>query len=83
MRKHGKALTGKESSNPNGHTVCLDDFKVLSSVMCLSDLMIRESLLISKFEPSLNVQDSSLPITPYYPYITLVIHSMQIITYIL
>jgi hypothetical protein len=67
------ALTGKESSKPKlssifqhlnktGHTASLDDFKILSSCAFHDELMIRESLLISKFKPSLNIQGSSVPL---------------------
>ena len=57
------ALTSKESSNPKlisipqhlkntGHTVFLDDFKILSSCPSSNELIIRESLLVSKLGPT-------------------------------
>ena len=66
-------LTGHKRSNPvsysilshlnhTGHTACLDDFKILSSCSSPDELLIRESLLISKFKPSLNTQGSSVPL---------------------
>jgi hypothetical protein len=67
------ALTGNKSSNPKltsilqhlnntGHTASHDDFKILSSCPSSDELMIHESLLISKFKPTLNVQSSSVPL---------------------
>ena len=67
------ALTGNKSSNPKfasilqhlnntGHTTSLDDFKILSSCPSSDELMIHESLLISKLKPTLNVQGSSVPL---------------------
>ena len=58
------ALTGKESGSPKltsilqhlnntGHTASLDDFKILFSCPSSDELIIRESLLISKLKPSL------------------------------
>ena len=69
------ALTGKESSNPkltsilqhlnntgHDHTASPDDFKILSSCPSSDELIIRESLLISKLKPCLNVHGSSVPL---------------------
>jgi hypothetical protein len=67
------ALTGNKSRNPkltsilqhldaNGHTASLDDFKIISSCSSSDELMIHESLLISKLKPTLNVQGSSVPL---------------------
>jgi hypothetical protein len=67
------ALTGNKSSNPKfasilqhlnntGHTTSLDDFKILSSCPSSDELMIHESLLISKLKPTLNVQGSLVPL---------------------
>ena len=67
------ALTGNKSSNPKltsilqhldatGHTASLDDFKIISSCSSSDELMIHESLLISKLKPTLNVQGSSVPL---------------------
>ena len=66
-------ITGKQSSNPvmssifshtnaSGHSASFDDFKILSSCSDSYELMIHESLLISKFKPSLNIQGSSIPL---------------------
>jgi hypothetical protein len=67
------ALTGKTSSSPqltsifshlshSGHTASLDAFKIL---FCSSpdELLVRESLLISKLKPTLNQQGSSIPLS--------------------
>ena len=67
------ALTGNKSSktkltsilqhlNNTGHTASLDVFKIISSCPSSDELMIHESLLISKLKPSLNVQGSSFPL---------------------
>ena len=67
------ALTGNKSSklkltsilqhlNNTGHTASIDVFKILSSCPSSDELMIHESLLISKLKPSLNVQGSSFPL---------------------
>ena len=67
------AITGKPSSNPpmssifshlktTGHTANFDDFEILSSCSNDCELMIRESLLISKLKPTLNVQGNSIPL---------------------
>ena len=67
------ALTGNKSSNQKltsilqhlnntGHTASLDDFKILSSCPSSDELMIHESLLISKLKPTLNVQGSPVPL---------------------
>jgi uncharacterized protein YcfL len=70
------ALTGKTSSSPqltsifshlshSGHTASLDDFKILSSCSSPDELLVRESLLISKLKPTLNQQGSSIPLTSF------------------
>jgi hypothetical protein len=67
------ALTGNKSSSPKltsiikhldntGHTASLDDFKIVSPCSSSDELMIHESLLISKLKPTLNVQGSSVPL---------------------
>ena len=59
-------ITGKPSSSPvmssilshlntTDHSANFDDFTILSSCSNTSELMIHESLLISKLKPSLNV----------------------------
>ena len=66
-------ITGKPSSNPvmssifshlnsTGHSANFDDFEILFSCSDTCELMIHESLLISKLKPSLNVQGSSIPL---------------------
>ena len=65
-------ITVKPSSSPvmssifshlktTGHTANFDDFEILSSCSDDRELMIHESLLISKLKPTLNVQGSSIP----------------------
>ena len=67
------ALTGCKSCSPvmssifshlnsTGHTASLDDFQILSSCSSPDELLLRESLLISKYKPSLNIQGSSVPL---------------------
>ena len=66
-------VTGRPSSSPvmsgilshlnsTGHSASFDDFKILSSWADTGELMIHESLLISKLKPSLNVRGSSIPL---------------------
>ena len=66
-------ITGKPSSssvmssifshlNSTGHSANFDDFEILSSCSDTCELMIHESLLISKLKPSLNVHGSSIPL---------------------
>ena len=66
-------ITGKPASSPvmssifshlnsTGHSANFDDFEILSSCSDTCELMIYESLLISKLKPSLNVQGSSIPL---------------------
>ena len=66
-------ITGKPSSSPvmssifshlnsTGHSANFDDFEILSSCSDTCELMIHESLLISKLKPSLNLQGSSIPL---------------------
>ena len=49
-------------SSNTGHSANFDDFKILSSCSDTCELMIHESLLISKLKPSLNVQGSPIPL---------------------
>ena len=69
-------ITGKPSSSPvmssifshlnsTGHSANFEDFEILSSCSDTCELMIHESLLISKLKPSLNVQGSSIPLNLY------------------
>ena len=66
-------ITGKPSSSPvmssifsrlnsTGYFANFDHFEILSSCSNTCELMIHESLLISKLKPSLNVQGSSIPL---------------------
>ena len=66
-------VTGRPSSSPvissilshlnsTGHSASFNDFKILCSCADTGELMIHESLLISKLKPSLNVQGSSTPL---------------------
>ena len=66
-------LTGSKSSNPTkssilshldstGHSASLNDFKIISCCSSPDELLIRESLLINKLKPSLNLQGSSVPL---------------------
>ena len=66
-------ITGKPSSSPvmsdifshintTGHSANFDDVKIFSSCSDSCELMIHESLLISKLKPSLNIQGSSIPL---------------------
>ncbi len=66
-------ITGQPSSSPvmssifshlntTGHSANFDDFKILSSCSGNCELIIHESLLISKLKPSLNVQGSFIPL---------------------
>ena len=66
-------ITGKKSTSPTtssihshinafGHLASFDDFKIIFSCSDSYELLIHESLLISKLKPSLNVQRSSIPL---------------------
>ena len=67
-------ITEKPSSSPpmssifshlktTGHTANFHDFQILSSCSDDCELMIHESLMISKLKPTLNVQGSSIHLT--------------------
>ena len=67
------SLTGKKHSNPpltsilshhqeTNHPVSFEDFKILSSSLFEYELLLHESLLISKFKPSLNANIGSAPL---------------------
>ena len=49
----------------SGHPISPDDFSILSSCSSSFELLLRESLLISKLKPSLNANLSSVPLTLY------------------
>ena len=66
-------ITGQPSSSPvmssifshintTGHSANFDDFKILSFCSDTCELLIHESLFISKLKPTLNVQGSSIPL---------------------
>ena len=68
--------TGKPLSKPpfssirdhhqsSGHPISPDYFSTLSSCSPSFELLLRESLLISKLKPSLNANLSSVPLTLY------------------
>ena len=68
------ALTGKKLLYPSpssilthltetGHTASLNDFKIRFSCSSASELLVRESLIISKLKPSLNTNPSSVPLS--------------------
>ena len=70
------AFTGKSLSKPpfsnirdphqtSGHPISPDDFSVLSTCSSPFELLLRESLLISKLKPSLNANLTSMPLTLY------------------
>ena len=70
------ACTGKPLSKPSfsnilshhqssGHPIDPDDFSILTSCASTFELFLRESLLISKFQPSLNANLRSVPLTSY------------------
>ena len=70
------ACTGKPLSKPSfsnilshhqssGHPIDPDDFSVLTSCSSTFELLLRESLLISKFQPALNANLRSVPLTLY------------------
>ena len=48
--------------NESGHTASLDDFSILDRANNDFDLLIHESLLILRDRPSLNSQQSSIPL---------------------
>ena len=48
-----------------GHEPQYNDFKVVDSAKTKWDLLIKESLLIKKFSPSLNKQSDSIPLLLY------------------
>ena len=51
--------------NCTGHSANFDDVQILSTCSETYELMIHESLLISRLKPSLNVQGSSIPLNLY------------------
>ena len=68
------ALTGKALLNTTlssvlayhkqtGHDISFDDFSILSSASSQLDVLLQESLLISKLNPSLNADITSFPLT--------------------
>ena len=45
-----------------GHNATMEDFKIIAKIDNAFDLLIYESLLIQKDRPSLNSQQSSIPL---------------------
>ena len=68
----GKALSHTTLSSAlarhkrTGHDICFDDFSFLCSASSQLDVFLRESLLISKLNPSLNANIRSFPFTLNY-----------------
>ena len=68
------AHTGNEISSPaqlssilthnkkTGHSISLEDFAILSTAFSQFEVLLRESLLISKLNPSLNANINSFPL---------------------
>ena len=44
-----------------GHSLSIDDFSILSTSSSNFELLLRESLLIKKFNPSLNAKITPVP----------------------
>ena len=70
LRTRWNSITGKKCYNPphtsilshhrdKNHPVSFEDFKILSSSSFEYDLLLHESLLISKLKPSLNANIGS------------------------
>ena len=59
-----KPTTVEIHTSETGHTATLDDFEVIGREKSRNTfyLKIKESLLIKKLAPSLNDQDSSIPL---------------------
>ena len=81
------ALNGKKTVNPppisilshhcdTGHPVSPDDFTILSSSPFNSELLVRESLLIRKLNPSLNANMGCFPLSYYktFRFLTFPLH---------
>ena len=68
VNKTGRIFDSQSSSsiseyiNSSGHVGSLDDFKIISRNSNPLDLLIYESLLILKDRPTLNSQQSSIPL---------------------
>ena len=67
VNKKGKSIKGVSSSirdhiNDTGHNASLDDFCVIDNTSNELDLLIHESLLILRDRPTLNNQNSSIPL---------------------
>ena len=65
----GKAISTSTLSSvlshqkKTGHNISVDNFSVLSSRASQLNVLIRESLLISKLQPSLNANIRCFPLT--------------------
>ena len=67
VNKQGKPIVGSFSSvkdhiNRTGHAGSLDDFNIIAKASREFDILIFESLLIARDRPSLNSQESSIPL---------------------
>ena len=60
-KSHPSPSSVLDHSTETCHPISLNDFSVLSSSSSTLELLIRESLLISKFKPSLNENICSVP----------------------
>ena len=56
----------RDNINQSGHAASLEDFLVLDIANNDFDLLIHESLLILHDRPSLNSQQSSIPLVLFY-----------------
>ena len=55
----------RDHHQPSGHPISPDDLSILSFCSSSFELLLRETLLISKLKPSLNANLSSVPVTLY------------------
>ena len=67
INKEGISIKGASSSirehiNETGHAASIDDFCILEKASNKFDLLIHDSLLISRDRPTINQQNSSIPL---------------------
>ena len=60
---HTTLLSVLAHHKQTGHDISFDDFSILSSASSQLDVLLQESLLISKLNPSLNANITSFPLT--------------------
>ena len=88
------ALTGKKRVNPpptsilshhcdTGHPVSPDDFTILSSSLFNSELLVRESLLIRKLNPSLDTNMGSFPFSLFWFLVSWHFHYISVCCFLL